>query len=176
MSKVKKISFGQGMGMAAEAAPVLLLISMLGCFTFIGYAQYLFYSKEFIRGMGSNASMMGGLVAVMIQLCRLASGLSSSLHYKRGSIFSALTVFCFSVGLSFWEWHEIELLSKAIGGRSSIMLLQFCVVVSLALEFGLASTIESEVGADEDEVEVDGNYSFSSKGATKKEKLSRSRN
>ena len=45
MSKSTQISFGQGMGMVAEAAPTMLLVSMLGCFAFIGYTQYLFYAE-----------------------------------------------------------------------------------------------------------------------------------
>ncbi len=144
MSKSTQISFGQGMGMVAEAAPTMLLVSMLGCFAFIGYTQYLFYAEEFAEGMGDNANLFGGIAAIIVQLIRVASGLASSLHYKRGRIFSAITVFCFSVGVSLWEWHEIEGLAGMIGGEASLFLLQFCVVVSLALEFGLASTIESD--------------------------------
>ena len=175
MSKGKNLSFGQAMGMVAEAAPIMLLISMLGCFAFIGYTQYLFYSHEFAKGMGDNATLFGGLAAVMIQVCRIASGLSSSLHYKRGNIFSALTIFCFSIGLSFWEWHEVEALSGMIGGSASLFLLKFCVVVSLALEFGLASTIEkSDIEVYTDESDKENEVSFSSNGATKKKVKSRS--
>ena len=172
MSKGTQISFGQAMGMVAEAAPVMLLISMLGCFAFIGYTQFLFYSEEWSESMGDRASLFGGLAAIMIQLCRLASGLSSSLHYKRGKIFSAITVFCFSVGLSFWEWYEIEALAGMIGGDASHFLLQFCVIVSLALEFGLASTIEKS----DIEYVAPTDVSFSSNGtATKKAVSSRSK-
>ena len=175
MSKGKNLSFGQAMGVVAEAAPIMLLISMLGCFSFIGYTQYLFYSHEFAKGMGDNAALFGGLAAIMIQVCRIASGLSSSLHYKRGNVFSALTVFCFSVALSFWEWHEVEALSHMIGGEASLFLLQFCVVVSLALEFGLASTIESSyIEVYSEENSKANTVNFSSNGATKKKERSRS--
>ena len=184
MSKSTQISFGQAMGMMAEAAPVMLLISMLGCFAFIGYTQFLFYSNEWANGMGERATLFGGLAAIMIQLCRLASGLSSSLHYKRGNIFSALTVFCFSVGLSFWEWHEIDSLASMIGGEPSLFLLQFCVVVSLALEFGLATTIEGgNIGKQEEQKYISQNdkyifekdKDFSSTGTAKSNGRSRSK-
>ena len=125
--------------------------------------------------MKGNAQLFGGLAAVMIQLCRIASGLSSSLHFKRGNVFSALSVFCFSIGLSFWEWHEVKYLAKMIGGESSLFLLQFCVVVSLFLEYGLASTIKDFDDSEEAKgFSPETKVNFSSNGTTKKKPKSRS--
>ena len=122
----------------------MLLLVMLGCLSIIGYTQYLFYTEEWKGSMGASSSSFALIAAIVIQIIRLASGLSSALQYKRNKIFGAITIFCFSVAVSVWEWNEVQALSKMIGGEATLFLLKFLVVVSLALEFGLASTIENE--------------------------------
>jgi len=140
MVNIPKISFSEGLGLVAEAAPIMLLVAMLGSFS-------------------------------IIQTIRLASGLASALQYKRDRIFAALTIFGFSLAVSIWEWNEVASLAPMIGGEATLFLLKGLVAISLCLEFGLASTIQSAKEPETDPQVIV--YSPSSNGANGSGKRSR---
>lgn len=167
-----------------DYAPLALFIAMLSAFLFMGVLQNQFYHTVFSASLPELAIFLGLGSAIIMQVCRMASGLTSAFHFKNGAFFKGILALAFSVALSWMEHTEAAHMAKMwanddLSADAYLLILRFVIWTALALEFSLAITVRSPAptlneNADNadyvkiEALELDENLdkSFSSNGST----------
>ena len=172
------------MGQLSEAAPASLFFVMLLCFGYMGLLQYEYYTHIYSTTLPDKSTFFGIASPLILQLLRIASGLTSANFFKHGRFFPALLVFAFSVYLSYWEHleadHLYQYFSKVDGNDGAILdFMRLAIWSALVLEFFLAvglsyRDMSEDVGANVD-VDMQNDVSFSQNGTTKKRTYKRSK-
>lgn len=175
-------------------APIALFVTMLLMFTMMGVLQFNFYGKLFTDSIPGMAMFLGLGIAIIFQVARVASGLTSAFHFKNGNYLKGIMVMVFSLWLSFIEhseaahmaelWSNVPLLTEGniltptlsrnidLTEEALILFIRCFVWAALALEFFLALTLTGDDDAkaqeEEDEKDFLNDESFSSNGHGKK--------
>lgn len=161
-----KFDVSQIMGQLSEAAPASLFFVMLLCFGYMGLLQYEYYTHIYESTLPDKSFFFGVSSPIILQLLRIASGLTSANFFKHGRFFPALLVFAFSVYLSYWEHleanHLYEYFTSNGGGSAAILdFMRLAIWSALVLEFFLAVGVSYNADSENED-------DFSTNGATKK--------
>lgn len=151
-------------------SPFALLATMILMFALMGVLQYNFYGQLFSTSIPGMSLFLGLGIAIIFQVARFASGLTSAYHFKEGNYVKGMLVMVFSLWLSFIEhseaahmaelWANAPLLSAGnvltpaleknitLTENSLLLFLRCFIWAALVLEFFLALTVSGKKDSD----------------------------
>ena len=133
-----------------EKSPGLLLVSMILSFVLVAIVQVFYYSNYVFVGKVGTAGIAFAIscgIAVMVQLTRVAFGITGAFEFANGNAGKGIFGILCSLGLTIWSSFELAEIAAVWAGNdasllySSQLVLLFIAWAGWVLEVRLAVTI-----------------------------------